>query len=138
MRNLLLAVALLSAGVMLMAADRPTNETALLTQLNGVPARFVMVDGGVSGMYGTGMQCVPITGGYVYKLKPLAPVNYVVRPQPGVTWDGGMSQAVGDMNFGDPLQPWQAEYVLTHKTSTHICQTTDAGSSAATPVWRVE
>lgn len=128
-------LALIAAAAL---AARPAGEFSMFLMLNGHATRWVMADGGWSGMYGSGQQCMPISGKSVLKAIPTAPVNIVVRPTPdGVGWDGGTSIGVGDPNFGEPLQPWVPWYVIPHQNATHLCQTTDAGTAAATPVWQM-
>ena len=141
-RTLAFGFALALIAAVALAATRPAGELQMFTMLNGHPTRWVMTDGGVSGMYGTGIQCVPLTTCAsatcsTLLVVPTAPVNVMLRPSPNQTWDSGMSQVVGDLNFGEPLQPWVPRYFVPHGGATHLCQTTDAGSSAATPVWQM-
>jgi hypothetical protein len=120
-----------------LAASRPPSDFALNLMLYGHPTRFVMADGGVSGMYGTGLQCMPITGGKVYLLEGHTNFNLCVRPTPdGVTWDGGCNHVIGDLNFGTELPARTPQYVTPWESATHFCQVTDAGTGS-TAVWRM-
>ena len=150
-RGLVIAAVVAVAGIGI-AAVRP-GELPMFQMLNGQPIRWTMTDGGESGLYGTPPQCAPLAGSggatgitaQVIKLTPDVPVNLCVRPAlganvpgTGVGWDGGCSNVVGNPNFGDPLQPNQAHYVLLSgdPQATYICAHSDAGT-VATAIFRM-
>ena len=121
---------------------RPNNVTALLTILNGQPIRFQLPDGGPSGMYGSGEQCMAVTPGLIYKLTPPSPI-YLCTPSPtagngasGTTWDGGCNSTAADMNMGDYIGANVEHYVNT-KDCTTICQVPASGS-VNTPVFLMQ
>lgn len=143
---------LVCAGAALMAA-RPGSEFNLLTNLNGEEVRWVMVDGGPSGMYGTGQQCMPVAqlpaaANNVVEVVPTVPIvlcekstsAYLLSSSGtslGYKWDGGCSGAIGDNNYGVPLQPWVSKFVVLRSSTTHLCQVTDGGT-ANTPVYSLQ
>lgn len=133
--------ALAIIAVVLMAA-RPGNEFILLTELNGQEVRWTMADGGQSGMFGSGTQCMPLAqipaaANLTVQVNPLNPINLCVRSSLAGTWDGGCSMTATDVNFGVPLQPFVPKFILLSSTATHLCQVSDAGS-ATTPVFSMQ
>ena len=143
----LLAVMVGLAALGALAVSRPGNEYLLLTLLNGQENRWGMSDGGVSGMYGTGQQCMPLAGvpvssNGVLEVMPTVPINLCMRSTAllqgpgGTTWDGGCNAIAGDINFGVPLQPYVPKFVSIG-TATHLCQVSDGGT-AATPVFALQ
>lgn len=147
MRNALktagLAVLILAAGAALLGAtfNRPYNDLQLFTMLNGQPIRFVMPDGGASGMFGSGQQCMAVTPGDVMKLTPPAAI-YLCLPSPtaaggtGVVWDGGCNSTATDMNMGDYIGS-NVEHYVVNKDATFMCQMPVTGS-VSTPVFRLQ
>lgn len=154
MKHAAIAVAAFIAAPLLMAAGRPGTELNLLTGLNGEEVRWTMFDGGQSGMYGSGLQCMPVAdlpaaANGVVELQPLQPIVLcersttrlpVMAADGGVLvprWDGGCNQIVGDPNFGVQLQPSAPKYVVLRADTTHLCQASDAGT-ANTAVFAVQ
>lgn len=142
MRTLLKPIAFAVFAIAFMAA-RPGNEYLLLLNLNGEEVRWVMADGGVSGMYGSGQQCMPVAQlpaacNSTIEVVPTAPINLCERSTSvGQGWDGGCNTIVGDMNFGIPLQPYVSKFIVLRSQTTHLCQAGDAGS-VVTPVFGLQ
>lgn len=121
------------------AEARPPGELPLFLQLNGAPTRWVMPDGGQSGMFGSGTQCMPIssatTGGcQVIKFTPSAKVHTCTG-----TLDAGCVTTVTDPNYGDPVAADTPTYMvlpdnLGNTASNWLCQVPATGS-ANTPVF---
>lgn len=153
MKRTLIALAVLFVAALGIAASRP-GELPMFQMLNGQPVRWIQTDGGPSGLFGTPPICIPLanSGGatgvtaQVIKLTPDVPINLCVRPAlggdlsagPVNAWDGGCNAINGDMNFGDPLQPWQAQYVVlsADPLAAYICASGDGGT-VRTPVFRM-
>lgn len=153
MRRVLPAAALLGLAALALGAVRP-GELPMFQMLNGQPVRWIQTDGGPSGFFGTPPLCIPLanSGGasgvtaQVIKLTPDVPINLCVRPALGgnlnqgelIAWDGGCNTINADINFGDPLQPWQPHYVLLKDDplAAFICATGDGGT-VRTPVFRM-
>ena len=118
-------------------ATRPNSDVALNTVLNGQRARWVMVDGGLSGMFGAGLQCMPLSQSSHMGIEvlPTTPVNVMMFPQEGRYWDGGMGVAVTDENYGEALQPWLPRKYIPQIGVQFLCETSDAGSNPQTAVF---
>lgn len=116
---------------------RPPGEFSMFTMLNGEPTRWTMPDGGQSGMYGSGIQCMPVpppgvTGGVVLKMQASAAAYLCV----GST-DGGCNTTVTDINYGDPLAASTNVFVILRDDTTRVCQLPVTGS-VNTPVFRMQ
>ncbi len=117
---------------------RPPGEFPLFLQLNGEATRWVMPDGGQSGIYGSGIQCMPVpppgaTGnGVVLKFQPSAAAFLCVG-----TLDGGCYSNVLDPNYGDPIAAATNYYVVLRDQTAAICQVPLTGS-VNTPVFRMQ
>lgn len=107
-------------------AARPQNDTTLLLQLNGEPRRWIMSDGGLSGMFGSGLQCMPISGGETLLLQPSAEVHLCVN-QLDAGWDGGCNTTVTDLNYGAAFST--DKYLSTQNTTKMICEVPTTGSA---------
>ena len=132
----------------LLMAARPGTEQQLVQQLNGQPSRFVMVDGGRSGIFETSSttaRCMPLAGAKnqnnvaivpnVLLLVPLTAGNLCVRPSVNdAPWDGGCNVIPHDENYGVPLAVGVPQYVTPDSRATHVCFAGDAGSISV-PVW---
>lgn len=90
-----------------LAAPRPQSPGPVITLLNGQPTRWVMADGGLSGMYGPGVQCMVAPAGAVVKLNPLNAIHLCVRPT-----DGGCTATATDQNYGDYLAAQSPHWVV--------------------------
>jgi hypothetical protein len=136
-------VAIALVAVAALAFSRPGNEQQMIQLLNGQETRWVMADGGSSGMFGSGISCMPLAeipaaANGVIELVPLYPINlcYVnVNALP--RWDGGCGLNAGDINLGLPLQPLVPKWVSLKTSTTHLCQVSDAGT-AVTPVFSMQ
>lgn len=124
----------LAAAFVALAATRPGSEFIMLTDLNGQEVRWTMADGGPSGMFGTGQQCMPLAqlpaaANSTIEVMPGAPINLCVRSAfSAPSWDGGCNGIATDPNFGVPLQPFVPKFMLLSSTATHLCQVSDAGT----------
>lgn len=129
-------VAFIAVAVVALMAARPGTEKDLMTNLNGEEVRWVMADGGISGMYGTGQQCMPVASipaacNNVVEVVPTVPINLCERSTAlAERWDGGCSTITGDKNFGVPLQPYVSKFIVLRNTTTHLCQVGDGGTAA--------
>lgn len=145
--------ALLLAGVAIASmAARPGTEQQLVQQLNGQPSRWVMPDGGRSGVFTTYdagaannvgcMKLLPATnsvGGAVSPnlllFVPLTPSNVCIRPSIfSPAWDGGCNTNPADENFGVPLPVGVPQYMTPDNAATSLCVVTDGGFIVV-PVW---
>lgn len=148
-------LSLLSAlGIVLMAA-RPGTELNIVTQLNGQPTRFLLADGGPSGIFTTfdggvlnSVGCMPLTGATtlggttvvpnVLMVVPATSMALCVRPSPSAPkWDGGCNLSPGDLNYGVPVQAGVPQYLTPSSTATQLCAASDAGQ-VQLPVWWME
>lgn len=130
MRNFLFAVgasvvALLLLGV---TANRPQSDAILFLKLNGEPRRWAMSDGGQSGMFGSGVQCMNVTGGDVLKMTPLADVLICV-PEIDGGWDGGCSTTATDIHYGDPAPANNPYYLVLQDSTPRVCMVPVTGSA---------
>lgn len=144
MRRVLTVVALLGLGALVMGA-RPGTEQQLIQQLNGQQTRWIMVDGGPSGVFtqfdggvlnsygcmfvnsGTTEGGVPIVPN-VLVFVPLQPVNECMRPSVfAPLWDGGCNAAPRDMNYGVPLPVNVPQYLTPDSNTRSLCFVSDAG-----------
>lgn len=117
-------------GVLLLmgAAPRPISEGTLLNKINGETSRWRMTDGGASGMFGSGIQCMPIPATVsVIKAIPSAAVHLCFPPDAG--WDGGCNSTVTDINFGDPLLANTPVEIVLQQTTAQICMVPATGSA---------
>lgn len=153
MKRIALAVVTLAAVVAW--AGRPGNESQLVQQLNGQPSRWVMPDGGRSGVFtvydaGTlnNRGCMALTpatnsvGGAVSPnvivFVPLVPVNVCIRPSVfSPAWDGGCNTIPWDENYGVPLPVGVPQYMTPDNAATSLCAVTDGGFINL-PVWTVQ
>lgn len=160
--SLVLAAVLACAGLAVLhvaTADaatpsRPGSTLQLFQQLNGQPSRWIMPDGGMSGIFaGTSGGCMPVLGGTVqgppgagvWSFTPstllvvaTGPINLCVRPSgPSQRWDGGCNTTDTDENFGVPLQANVPQYITIDPYSQTICAATDAGF-VRMPVWATQ
>ncbi len=132
MRKAIFIGALLSGALLLMAA-RPGSEFGMLMQLNGQPQRWLMADGGPSGMFGPSKACMPVTGGDVLLIQPFNGIQLCVQPT-----DGGCNTTVTDENFGVYLPAAVDRFVVldlyransdgTQTAVTSICSVPAPGS----------
>lgn len=144
-RALSIVGGLVVAAALAAFAVRPGSDLALFLRLNGQPTRWVMADGGASGMFGSGQQCMTVQPNDVLKLTPSAAV-YLCTPSPtGKTmttgdspgaWDGGCSSTATDVQMGDYVGANVEHYVVTGD-ATNICQVPSTGS-VNTPVYRMQ
>lgn len=116
------------------AAPRPQNDTALLLQLNGEPRRWLMEDGGWSGMYGSGIQCMKIYSGDTLLLEPSAEIHLCMGQMDG-GWDGGCNTTVTDPNYGVTFST--DKYLSTQNKTALICEVPTSGS-ANVPVFTIK
>lgn len=138
------------AGVALLVllaafAVRPGSDLALFWRLNGQPTRWVMADGGASGLFGSGQQCMTVQPNDVIKLTPSAAM-YLCVPSPlgktmttgdsPGTWDGGCSSTATDVQAGDYVGANVEHYVVTGD-ATNLCQVPVTGS-VNSPVFRMQ
>lgn len=132
-----------AVAVAALMAARPGSEYSMLTLLNGEEVRWTMADGGQSGMFGTGQQCMPVASlpaaaNSTVEVVPTVPINLCERSTSAFPpWDGGCNTIAGDINFGVPLQPYVSKWILLRSSTTHLCQVTDAGT-AVTPVFSMQ
>lgn len=113
-------------------AARPPSELALFTRLNGAPQRFVMTDGGVSGLYGSAATCMTVTSPDILKLQCSAAVHVCAA-----STDAGCNTTATDINYGEKLAADTAWYlVVDDVTSTALCMVPASGS-ANCPVWKM-
>jgi hypothetical protein len=125
-------------------ANRPQNEVSVLQKLNGEAHRWTMNDGGQSGMFGSGLQCMYITPGDVLKMTPSADVVVCARGvslypdggSDGGQWDGGCNTTVTDINYGDPAAANNPYFMLTLDTTQQVCMVPATGS-ANVPVFKM-
>lgn len=161
MKRALAVAAVVAAGLALSGA-RPGNEFALVQQLNGQPSRWVMPDGGRSGVYNASGStgCMPLTGAYVfgtpYRLPdagtstsiPVSPNVLLFVPKvPGLlcvrpstfapSWDGGCNHSPSDENYGVPLAANVPQYITPDSAARSLCFVTDAGAMSEA-VWTVQ
>lgn len=143
-----LAVLLIGAAIGLAAtarAARPAPDE-LIQQLNGQPTRWLMPDGGASGVFttsdgGTANQtaCMLLTGATslsgktitpnVLVFVPMQPENFCVQPSSiAPSWDGGCNAVPTDVNYGTPVQVGVPQYITPDVAATRLCFTTDGGS----------
>lgn len=133
MRYLALAAAVVATVAL---AARPTSINEARLALDGSGARYMLVDGGVSLLSGNACAELPPWAKGI-RVIPSTPVNICIMPQPnGIVWDGGCNNTWYDLNFGEPVQPFQSKTWFPATTATTICQATDAGL-AFTPVWAI-
>lgn len=139
MKRVIVVVGVLAA--LAAFADRPGNEYQLTLQLNGQPTRWVMPDGGRSGVFAaTSSSCMMLTGGTVNArptqsivpnilfFVPLVAANVCARPSAtSPVWDGGCNTIPGDENYGVPVQAGVPQYITPEKVATHLCAVSDAG-----------
>lgn len=147
----LLALGVLGLGLM---AARPGNEFNLVTQLNGQPSRWVLQDGGRSGVFtvfdagANSYGCMDLTGATnsvgaavspnVIVVVPLMPVNVCVRPSVfSPAWDGGCNTIPTDENYGVPMQAGVPQYMTPDLAARALCVVSDAGFIVV-PVWTVQ
>lgn len=146
----------------LLLAARPGNEQQLVQQLNGMPVRWNIPDGGQSGAYNASgsTACMPLTGGYVYGAAyvlpdagvsnnvpvipnvlvfvPPVPVLLCIKPSVfAARWDGGCNHFPGDENMGIPLPAGVPQYITPDSASRTLCVVQDAGAIAM-PVWTAQ
>lgn len=154
MKRALTIIAALAAGVALMAA-RPGTEQQLIQQLNGQPTRWVLPDGGRSGVFtefdggvGNNFGCMSLTGGKavingtlqnvtpnVLVMVALTPSNVCLRPSVSSTvWDGGCNTNPRDENYGVPMPVGVPQYETPDSRATALCVVSDAGI-VNFPVW---
>lgn len=146
MRKALTAVAVLLAMGALMALTPVSTEFQMLRLLNGEEVRWVMTDGGRSGMYGTGLTCMPLAelpaaANGVVELVTNSPINLCERStslRDGRVWDGGCNTIAGDINFGLPVQPYIPKFIVLRSGTTHLCQATDGGTTVQTAAFAME
>lgn len=155
--NLIKLVAALAVVPFLMGA-RPGTEYNLLIQLNGQPTRWVMPDGGRSGVFtaydggaANATACMPLTGATtgggvpitpnLVLFVPLGAVNFCERPSAiSPFWDGGCNGNPLDENFGVPLAALVPQYTTPDSvasTQGKLCFYSDAGYLAV-PAWTVQ
>ncbi len=146
MKRALAIIAALAVVPVLMAA-RPGTEYQAVMQLNGQPTRWVMPDGGRSGVYAAASTaCMPLTGATnsvngavsanVLVMVPLVPINLCIRPSIGSPrWDGGCNITPTDENYGVPLPVGVPQYITPDNAATHLCAVSDAGSVTMSVWW---
>lgn len=134
MKRAIFIGALCLCAALLMGA-RPSSEFGMLQQLNGEPQRWLMADGGPSGMFGPSMSCMPVlaTGPRVLLLQPLNNTLVCIMPT-----DGGCNATVTDENYGMFLPAQVDRYIVlddyrvnslgTQMAVNAICSLPAAGS----------
>jgi hypothetical protein len=134
------------AAVVALMAVRPGTEFQLFQQLYGNPQRWVMSDGGASGIFvSSGQACIslvtaasPLIPGQTLMFVAETPSNVCVqKAQLGLPWDGGCNTTDTDVNFGVPIQPWVPQYIGPDNNATSICAASDGGS-VRIPIWRMQ
>ncbi len=157
MRAVFSFAGLLAIGVAL-AAARPGSEQELIQALNGQQVRWLLPDGGPSGVFtvsdggaANNMGCMPILGGTypggvpaspkVLVFVPLQPLNVcmqqnVFTPAPG-QWDGGCNTNPASINYGVPVPVGVPQYITPDSTMRQLCFVGDGGSLAV-PVFSTE
>lgn len=148
--------ALLAVPVLL--AARPGTEQQLIQQLNGQPVRWVMPDGGRSGVFTqfdggaqNSIGCMPLFGAKtiingtlqpvfpnVLVMVALTPSNVCMRPSTSSTvWDGGCNALPMDENYGVPMPVGVPQYETPDSLAASagsLCAVSDAGY-VSLPVW---
>lgn len=134
----------LAAVAVFAMAARPGTEQQLIQQLNGQPTRWVLPDGGRSGVFtqfdggaANNKGCMALTGATTSSMSiapnvlvfvPLVPVNMCERPSSYSTkWDGGCNTLPTDENYGVPLPVNVPQYTSPDSQATALCFVTDAG-----------
>ena len=147
MKRALLTLSLLGLAVLVMAA-RPASDLQLFTQLNGQPVRWVLPDGGQSGLFtqfdagaANYVTCAALDGGSLngvafkpnaLMFMPEVPVNICIRPQVDMngrqmTWDGGCNGTTNDINGGTAWQAFVPFFAVPHPNAAWFCAFSDAG-----------
>jgi hypothetical protein len=141
MKRVLQVIGGLAVLATLFAATRPASEFSLVMQLNGMPIRWQLPDGGMSGLFGAGQQCADLSSGQgtavqTVLIVPEQTMNLCIRPDAvNQAWDGGCNAIDQDINFGVPLGAWVPQYVVLDAKANSICGVSDAGTFRA-PMWR--
>lgn len=87
-------------------------------------------------MYGSAASCIPIPANVnIVKIVPSAAVHICFPPDAG--WDGGCSNSVTDVNYGDPVAA-NSNYYVTLQGSTNVICSVPATGSANVPVFQVK
>ncbi len=114
----------LCLGALLLMAARPSSEFGMLTQLNGQPERWLMADGGPSGMFGPSRACMPVTAGDTILIQPFNAIQLCVQ-----STDGGCNTTVTDENYGVYLPAAVDRFMVLNMTRTNSDGTATAVSN---------
>ncbi len=138
--GVLLAAVALAAVTGSGASGRIGGEFPMLLQLNGTPNRWVLPDGGRSGIWAaSGQACADLAGSGAQAVMIITgtPTNLCFQPSTvNPLWDGGCNTIDTDQNFGVPVQAWVPQYVVLDPAAQYICGASDAGVVRA-PIFRL-